>query len=352
MDRIEGEAMGRCYQEKPVLLSGTFSRFRRLRRHPVLRDLLSESPVLPSDLVMPFFVHHHNESEPIDSMPGCSRLSLDDLSLQCDRGARLGVNAFMLFGIPDCKDLRGLIACDEDGIMQQALRRLKQDHPDALFIADLCFCEYTTHGHCGVLNQDSIWSGDVDNDATLLLLQQQAISLAEAGADVIAPSGMMDGMVLMIRQALDAAGFSDLPILSYAIKFASSCYGPFRDAADSGMVSGDRQGYQMDYRSGAQALAEADADVAEGADMLMVKPAQYYLDVITRVKQRHGQIPLAAYQVSGEYSMICSAFQQGFARKDALIHESLCAIKRAGADFIISYFAYDYAQQWKQEYGY
>lgn len=344
--------MDQCYQQPSMLAPGSFSRMRRLRRHPVLRDLLSDSPVLPSDLVMPFFVHHFDQSEVIDSMPGHSRLSLDDLSRQCDRGARLGVNAFMLFGIPEHKDSRGLVACDEDGIVQQALQRLKHDHPDALFIADLCFCEYTTHGHCGVLNQESIWEGDVDNDATLLLLQKQAISLAKAGADVIAPSGMIDGMVMMIRQALDAAGFSDVPILSYAVKFCSACYGPFRDAANSGMVSGDRQSYQMDYRSAAQALAEADADVYEGADMLMVKPAQFYLDVIARVKQRHPQMPLAAYQVSGEYSMICLASEQGFARKDALIHESLHAIKRSGADFIISYFAYDYAHQWKQENGY
>ena len=331
-------------------LQGGFSRLRRLRSHPVLRDLLSETVVLPSDLVMPLFVHDKSHSEPIVSMPGCFRFSIDHLSDQLAKGAACGVNAFILFGIPESKDSRGLVALDDDGIVQRALRKMKQDHPDAWVAVDLCFCEYTDHGHCGVLKTDSPILGDVDNDETLMLLQRQAVSLAEAGADCIAPSGMMDGMVCMIRQALDAAGYTELPILSYAVKYASACYGPFRDAAQSGMAFGDRHTYQMDYRGREMALAEALADTAEKADMLMVKPAMLYLDIIRDVKNALPHMPLAAYQVSGEYSMICSAAETGMAGREHLIHESLTAIKRAGADFIISYFAFEYANFWKRLY--
>lgn len=333
-----------------VAPQGAFSRLRRLRSHPVLRDLLSETVVLPSDLVMPLFVHTKPHSEPIVSMPGCFRFSIDNLSDQLAKGASCGVNAFILFGIPESKDPRGLAAIDDDGVVQRALRQIKQDHPDSWVAVDLCFCEYTDHGHCGVLKTDSPILGDVDNDQTLFMLQRQAVSLADAGADCIAPSGMMDGMVFMIRQALDAAGYTELPILSYAVKYASACYGPFRDAAQSGMAFGDRHTYQMDYRGREQAWAEAQADTNEKADILMVKPAMLYLDIIRDVKNALPHMPLAAYQVSGEYSMICSAAEHGTAERENLIHESLTAIKRAGADFIISYFAFEYANIWKRQY--
>ena len=318
------------------------SRGRRLRRTPQLRSLLQENTITVSDLVLPLFIKAgHNIKNPISSMPGHFQLSLDHLSAEIEEIKQLNIPAVILFGIPEKKDAMGSVALDDNGIVQQAIKLIKKIAPELLVISDVCFCEYTDHGHCGVINADS---QTVDNDKTLELLGIQAVSHARAGADIIAPSGMMDGMVKTIRAALDEHYFQDKPILSYAVKYASAFYGPFRDAAEGAPQFGDRKTYQMNPANANEALREAALDVAEGADMLMVKPAQNYLDMIYRVKQRFPELPLCAYQVSGEFAMIKAAGEKNWINEKAVMMESLLAIKRAGADFIITYFAKEVAR--------
>lgn len=318
------------------------SRLRRLRRTPQLRSLLQENTVTVSDLVLPLFIKAgRNIKNPIPSMPGHFQLSLDHLSAEIEEIKQLNIPAVILFGIPEKKDAMGSSALDDNGIIQQSIKLIKQIAPELLIITDLCFCEYTDHGHCGVINLDN---QTVDNDKTLELLGKQAVSHARAGADIIAPSGMMDGMVKTICAALDKNHFQDISILSYAVKYASSFYGPFRDAAEGAPQFGDRKTYQMNPANANEALREAALDVAEGADMLMVKPAQNYLDIIYRIKQRFPELPLCAYQVSGEFAMIKAAAEKNWIDEKEAMMESLLAIKRAGADFIITYFAKEYAQ--------
>lgn len=320
------------------------SRMRRLRRTLQLRSLLQENTVAVSDLVLPLFVKAgHNIKNPISAMPGHFQLSLDHLSAEIEEIKQLNIPAVILFGIPEKKDAMGSSALDDHGIIPQAIKLIKKIAPEIVVITDLCFCEYTDHGHCGVINADN---QTVDNDKTLALLGKQAILHARAGADMIAPSGMMDGMVKTIRAALDENHFQDIPILSYAVKYASSFYGPFRIAAEGAPQFGDRRTYQMDPANANEALREAALDVAEGADMLMVKPAQHYLDIIYRVKQRFPELPLCAYQVSGEFSMIKAAAEKNWIDEKAAMMESLLAIKRAGADFIITYFAKEVASSY------
>ena len=279
-------------------------------------------------------------------MPGHFQLSVDQLLSEIQEIKKLNIPAVILFGIPEYKDATGSAALDDDGVIQQAVKLIKKIAPEILVITDLCFCEYTDHGHCGVINKieaASVNERFVDNDQTLNLLQKQAVSHARAGADVVAPSGMMDGMVRAIRQALDENHFQDIPILSYAVKYASSFYGPFREAAEGAPQFGDRKTYQMNSANANEALREAELDVAEGADMLMVKPAQNYLDIIYRIKKEFPGVPLGAYQVSGEFAMIKAAVEKKWVDHDAAMLESLLAIKRAGADFIITYFAKEVA---------
>lgn len=314
-------------------------RLRRLRRTPQLRALVQETSLSVSHLILPLFIcAGENICNPISSMPGHFQLSVDQLADEAKHISNLGIPAVLLFGIPESKDSLGQDAYRDDGVIQRAIRAIKKAAPNLVVIADVCFCEYTDHGHCGIVN-DNTGHLDVDNDATLELLALQSVSLALAGADVIAPSGMMDGMVAAIRQALDSADFQHIPILSYAVKYASSFYGPFRSAADYTLQFGDRSTYQMNPANGAEALREAELDIAEGADMLMVKPAVHYLDVIYRVKQQFPEVPLAAYHVSGEYAMIKAAAAQGLIDEQRAVMETLISIKRAGADMIITYYA-------------
>jgi porphobilinogen synthase len=320
---------------------------RRLRAHPRLRELVCETKLAVGDLIYPLFVHHgKNLRREIPSMPGQYQLSLDRLGPALGEVSELGIPAVILFGIPEHKDARGSAAVRDDGIVQDAIRIAKQTAPALVAITDLCFCEYTDHGHCGPLAEAGA-RRDVDNDATLHLLSQQAVSHARAGADMIAPSGMMDGMVQAIRHGLDSAGYTHLPILSYAAKFASGFYGPFRDAAQSAPSFGDRRTYQMDPANSNEALREVALDLAEGADIIMVKPALAYLDVIRRVKDTFG-VPLAAYNVSGEFAMIKAAAQQGWIEERRVVLETLTSIKRAGADMILTYHALD-AARWLRE---
>lgn len=320
-------------------------RLRRLRYHPQLRELICEHRLSVKDFVLPLFVKEgHHIKNPIASMPGCYQYSVDQLSKEINSILELGIPALILFGIPDKKDALGSSATVANGIVQRAIRMIKSQTTNLLVIADLCFCEYTDHGHCGVVSENVWGQKDVDNDQTLLLLAKQAISLATAGADVIAPSGMMDGMVKNIRYNLDKAGFSQIPILSYAVKFASSMYGPFREAAEGAPQFGDRKTYQMNPANANISLREAQLDIAEGADMLMVKPVQFYLDIVYRIKQKFPLVPLGAYQVSGEFAMFKAAAQNGWLDENAVMLESLLAIKRAGADFIITYFAKEAAR--------
>jgi len=317
---------------------------RRLRKNPALRHLLQENSVSVSDLILPLFIKAGNQiRNPIASMPGHFQLSVDQLSAEIKTIQLLKISAVILFGIPEKKDALGSAACDDDGVIQQAVQLIKKIAPELLVITDLCFCEYTDHGHCGVLKNN-----DVDNDATLAILAKQAVSQAKAGADVIAPSGMMDGMVKAIRTALDENHFQDIPILSYSVKYASGFYGPFRDAAEGAPQFGDRKTYQMNPANSDEAIKEAMLDVAEGADMLMVKPAQPYLDIIYRIKKEYAYLPLGAYQVSGEFAMIKAAAEKKWIDHDMVMMESLLAIKRAGADFIITYFAKEVAQLQKK----
>ena len=319
------------------------TRMRRLRQTPVLRDLVRETRLSPADLVMPVFVQEGlGAPAPIAAMPGISRLSVSGAVAEAGEVAALGIPAVLLFGIPADKDGEGSGAWDEDGIVQQAARAIKAAHPGLLVIADLCLCEYTSHGHCGLLDAE----GRVVNDATLELLARTAVSQARAGADVIAPSDMMDGRVGAIRRALDEEGFGDVPILAYSAKFASAFYGPFREAAGSAPAAGDRRGYQLDPANAREALREAQLDVEEGADVIMVKPALPYLDVIRRIADATG-LPVAAYSVSGEYAMVKAAAAAGWLDERAAVLESLTSIRRAGADIVISYHAKD-AARWLQ----
>jgi porphobilinogen synthase len=319
-------------------------RCRRLRHHPLLRDLVRETELRVSDLILPLFVRPgRGIKKEIASMPGNFQLSVDRLIEEVGTAADLGVKTFILFGIPAHKDATGSSALDDLGIVQESLRALRQTYKDRiLLIADECFCEYTDHGHCGVMRECG-GRIDLDNDATLPLLAQQCVSHARAGADMVAPSGMLDGMVGAIRRELDLAGFTWLPIMSYSAKYASSFYGPFRDAAESPPQFGDRNSYQMDPANGDEALREVALDLSEGADIVMVKPALAYLDVIRRVKDRFG-VPVAAYNVSGEFAMVKAAGQQGWIDERRVALEILTSIKRAGADMILTYFARDAAK--------
>ncbi len=321
------------------------TRLRRLRQHPALREIVSEHRLSVKDFVLPLFIRAgHSVKNPIASMPGHYQWSVDRLDEEIKSIVDLKIPAVLLFGIPDYKDSLGSASWQDDGVMQQTILKIKSLAPNVLIIADVCFCEYTDHGHCGAIHTNTRGSNDVDNDKTLVLLGKQAVSLARAGADVIAPSGMMDGMVRAIRRDLDRHGFTDIPILSYAVKYASAFYGPFREAAEGAPKFGDRKTYQMNPANANEALREAELDVAEGADMLMVKPAHTYLDVIYRVKQQFPRLPLAAYHVSGEFAMIKAAAERGWINEAAAVLETLLAIKRAGADFIITYFAKDVAK--------
>ena len=314
------------------------TRLRRLRQKPQLREILTETRLSVYDLILPLFIKADiSEKQPILAMPGHFQWALSALAKEAEDIQRLGIPGVMLFGIPAYKDSNGSAAYQSDSIIAQAIAEIKKT-TDLLIISDLCCCEYTDHGHCGVLvQQDAQWT--VDNDKTLPLLVKQAIVHVQAGSDMIAPSGMIDGMVSALREGLDKAGYTHIPILSYAAKYVSSFYGPFREAAQSAPQMGDRRGYQMNPANAAEALREVALDIQEGADILMVKPAGAYLDIIHRVKQRYPDYPLAAYQVSGEFAMIKAAASNGWIDERAAILESLTAIKRAGADFILTYFA-------------
>lgn len=318
-------------------------RLKRLRQSAAARDMLQETRLHPQQFIAPLFISESlSERNAITSMPGQYQLPLSDLDREIDELSEINIPAVLLFGLPGHKDASGSAALNDDGIIQKAIRRIRKANPDMLIITDLCFCEYTDHGHCGVLCGERI-----DNDKTLQLLGQQAVSHAKAGADWIAPSSMTDGMVHAIRQALDEQGHIDTAILSYAVKYSSCLYGPFREAAQGAPQFGDRKQYQMNPANAGEALREAALDIQEGADLIMVKPAMNYLDIIHRLKQQHPEIPLAAYQVSGEYAMLKYAARQGLINEEQAMIESLTAIKRAGADLIISYFAKD-AAKWLQ----
>lgn len=312
---------------------------RRLRRTPALRNLVRETHLAPSQLVLPVFVRDGKKlRRPVESMPGIDQTSVDEMLRDAEAAANAGVGGVILFGVPETKDATGTAAWDDKGAVQLGVRALKKEFPQLVTITDVCMCEYTDHGHCGVLR-----NGEVDNDATLELLSRAALSHACAGADIVAPSDMMDGRVRAIRAALDENEFTDVAILSYAAKYASGYYGPFREAAESAPKSGDRRGYQMDPGNAEEAMREVRADIEEGADAVMVKPAGPYLDIVSRVKAETGY-PVAAYQVSGEYAMICAAAERGWIDRERVMMESLLGIRRAGADFIVTYFATEAAQ--------
>ena len=318
---------------------------RRLRRTESLRALVRETAVTPGNLIYPLFLcPGEGVRRPISSMPGVFNLSIDEALREAEESARLGIGGLLLFGLPETKDERGSGAYDDNGIVQQGLRALKQTEAGKklVLIADVCLCEYTSHGHCGLIleTRDGF---EVENDATLDLLAEAAVSLARAGADIVAPSDMMDGRVAALRRALDDEGFAQTPILSYASKFASAFYGPFREAADSAPHFGDRKSYQMDGANLREALREIALDLEEGADMILMKPAMPYLDVIRAAREQTG-VPIGAYQVSGEYSMLQAAFAKGWLDPNRAILESLVSIRRAGADFIVTYFAKDAAK--------
>ena len=317
---------------------------RRLRRTAALRRLVRETVLHPSQLVLPLFVRSGSGfRQPVESMPGVDQTSIDEMLVDARQAASLGVSGVLLFGIPDHKDATGSEAWNDDAPVQQAVRALKRELPELVVITDVCLCEYTEHGHCGVIRD-----GTVDNDATLDLLAREALSHARAGADIIAPSDMMDGRVAAIRRALDGNGFPDTPILSYAAKFAGPFYGPFRDAAESTPQFGDRRAYQMDAANTDEAMREVWLDIEEGADMVMVKPAGPFLDIIHRVKSETGY-PVAAYQVSGEFAMIQAAAERGWIDRERVMMDSLLGIRRAGADVIITYFAREAATLLRSE---
>ncbi len=323
------------------------TRHRRLRQNPIVRDLVRETQLSASHLVMPIFVvHGRGVKRPISSMPDQYQLSLDELLKQISRVKKAGIKAVILFGLPKKKDPMGSEAFAKDGIIPLAVRAIKESAPDLVVITDLCFCEYTDHGHCGVLKATGRNAFEVDNDATLELIRKTAVVQAEAGADFVAPSGMMDGAVAAIRKELDRNDFSKTGILAYSAKYASGFYGPFREAAESAPRKGDRRSYQMDPANLREALREIQSDIDEGADMVMVKPALSYLDVISRVKH-DVQVPVVAYNVSGEYSMVKAASQLGWLDDSRIALEILHSIRRAGADLIISYHALEIASQLK-----
>ena len=317
---------------------------RRLRRTETLRDLVRETTLEPSDFVSPLFVVAGEDiRRPVASMPGIDQLSVDRLREEAREVAALGIKAVLLFGIPATKDPHGLESFAEDGVVQQAIRALKEAQPDLAVVTDVCLCEYTDHGHCGLLDD----AGDVSNDETLDVLRRIAVSHGEAGADVVAPSGMIDGMVGAVRGALDEEGLQRVAILSYAVKYASAFYGPFREAAEGAPAFGDRRSHQMDPGNAREALREAALDVDEGADGLMVKPALGYLDVVRSVRERFPELPLAAYNVSGEYAMVKAAAANGWLDERAVVLEALTGIRRAGADLVVTYHAKD-AAAWLQ----
>ncbi|MFZ2070773.1 MAG: porphobilinogen synthase [Halobacteriota archaeon] len=310
-------------------------RMRRLRR----LKLIKETRLYTDDLIYPLFIDENIAAKkPIETMPGQYRFSIDGAVNEVAEAQSLGINSVLLFGIPARKDEYGSEAYNNDGVIQRAVRAIKREVEDIVIITDLCLCEYTTHGHCGIIGD-----GMVRNDPTLAILGKVALSQAAAGADIVAPSGMMDGMVKTIRESLDTEGFTDTAIMSYAAKYNSALYGPFREAADSGFTFGDRSDYQMAFTNAREALREVELDIAEGADIVMVKPAIFYLDIISKVRARF-DVPLAAYNVSGEYSMIKAASERGFLNGEDVMIEGLTAIKRAGADLIITYFAKEVAR--------
>ena len=319
---------------------------RRLRRTPALRELVRETTLEPSDLVYPLFVAEGRGRTPIASMPGIDQLPVEALAGEAEEVAALGIDAVLVFGLPATKDPLGLESHAEDGVVQQAIRVLRAATPDLVVATDVCLCEYTDHGHCGILDAD----GYLVNDETLEILGRIAVSHAEAGADVVAPSGMIDGMVGAIRAALDAEGHEGVAILSYAVKYASSFYGPFREAAEGAPAFGDRRSHQLDVANVREALREASLDVEQGTDALMVKPALPYLDVLRRVYERFSDLPLAAYNVSGEYAMVKAAAAKGWLDERAAVLELLTSIKRAGADLVVTYHAKD-AARWLREAG-
>lgn len=314
-------------------------RHRRLRYNPIIRDMVRETVLTKNDLIYPLFVAPgNNVKNPVRSMPGVFQMSIDKIVEECKEVRDLGLPAVILFGIPEHKDDRGSEAYDPNGIIQRAIQAIKKEVKDLVIITDVCMCEYTSHGHCGVLNGEEIL-----NDETLELLAKESLTHAQAGADIIAPSDMMDGRVAAIRKILDENGFNKIPIMSYAAKYASGFYGPFRDAAESTPAFGDRRSHQMDIGNINEAIREVEEDIKEGADIVMVKPAGPYLDVIREVKQRFG-MPTAAYQVSGEFSMIKAAGANGWIDEERVMVESVSAIKRAGADLILTYFAKELAR--------
>ncbi|MDP4599735.1 MAG: porphobilinogen synthase [Polaribacter sp.] len=314
-------------------------RTRRLRRSEAIRRLVRETTLSVNDFVYPLFIEEGTNIETeIASMPGIMRFSLDKIAKELDEVVALKIPAVLLFGIPSAKDDEGTETWNENGIIQKAIRFIKQNYPDLYVITDVCFCEYTSHGHCGI-----IYENDVDNDATLVNIAKQVISHAKAGVDMVAPSGMMDGTIDMIRQSLDNSGFANLPIMAYSVKYASAFYGPFRDAADSAPTFGDRKTYQMDPSNREEGLRKATFDDEEGADILMVKPALSYLDIIRDLKNNFDR-PIACYNVSGEYAMIKAAAEKGWIDGEKVMMESLLSMKRAGADIIITYFAKEAAK--------
>jgi len=328
-----------------VRMSFPISRMRRLRRTESLRALVRETHLAPENLILPLFVcPGEGVRREVTSMPGVFNTSIDELLKDAREAHSLGLGGVMLFGIPSAKDERGSEACSEQGIVQQALRAIKREVPQLVTIADVCLCEYTSHGHCGVVEKSASGEFEVKNDETLELLARSAVTFGEAGADIVAPSDMMDGRVAAIRDALDDAGLESTPILSYAAKFASAFYGPFRDAAGSAPQFGDRRSYQMDGANLREALREIELDIEEGADMIMVKPAMPYLDVIAAARATF-ELPLAAYQVSGEYAMIHAAARNGWIDLERAMMESLVSIRRAGASMILTYFARDAARK-------
>ncbi len=325
-----------------------FYRGRRLRKSDFLRDMVRETHLLPSDLVQPYFVVEGDRDfiREIPSMPGQYQLGIDKLLEKIEEAYSLGLRSIILFGIPSNKDEVASSAYDIDGIIQVAVREIKEKYPDLLVITDVCLCEYTSHGHCGIVKD-----GKILNDPTLELLAKTALSHAEAGADIVAPSDMMDGRVKTIRETLDTNGFEEVAVMSYAVKYCSSFYGPFREAAHSAPAFGDRRTYQMDPANIREAIREAQADIAEGADIIMVKPALPYLDIIHKVREIF-PVPVAAYQVSGEYSMIKAASKAGWLNEERVVYETLLGIKRAGCDIILSYFSVDILRRMSKGDGY
>ena len=320
-------------------MSIEFKRFRRIRNNAILRKMVQETILTKNDLIYPLFaIEGNNIKNPVKSMPNVFQFSIDNLVEECKEIRDLGIPAIILFGIPDHKDEVGSGAYDENGIIQKAIRAIKKDVPELLVIGDVCMCEYTSHGHCGI-----VFGDEIVNDDTLIYLSKIALSQVQAGADMVAPSDMMDGRIAAIRQTLDNNKFKNIPIMSYAAKYSSAYYGPFRDAAEGAPKFGDRKSHQMDIANADEAIREVEEDIYEGADIVMVKPAGPYLDIIYRVKQEF-RMPTAAYQVSGEYSMIKSAGQMGWIDEEKVMLESLTAIKRAGADMILTYFAKDIAK--------